>query len=55
MDTRTDLEHDAIMELYSGYDKAYFDQVRRKDVNKHSIRRRYLFCLWRILQNNKLL
>jgi len=55
MDTRTDLDEKGIMELYKGYDKAYFEQVRRTDANKYSIRRRYLFCLWRILQNNKLL
>jgi len=55
MDTRTDLDFEGILELYKGYDKAYYDQIRRKDVVKFKIRRRYLFCLWRILQNNKLL
>lgn len=56
MDTRTDLDEIEILKLYSGYKQAYYQQVRRKDVqNKHSIRRRYLFCLWRILLNNKLL
>ena len=56
MDTRTDLDEVEILKLFFGYENAYYQQVRRVDVqNKHSIRRRYLFCLWRILLNNKLL
>ncbi len=56
MDTRTDLDETEILKLFFSYENAYYQQVRRVDVqNKHSIRRRYLFCLWRILLNNKLL
>jgi len=55
MDTRTNLDEKQILLLYENYERGYYQQVRRKDVNKHSIRRRYLFCLWKILVNNNLI
>jgi len=56
MDTRTNLDEIEILKLYTGYEKAYYDQVRgQPNSTRYKVRRRYLFCLWRILLNNKLL
>jgi len=58
MDIRKDLTEKQILELYDFYDKGFYHDTGtdiQRNRKRYKVRRRYLFCKWKILQNNNLL